>query len=165
VLSLQTITKSSGSDPNEIIGVYFAAQIDRGDVDIRSPDFVLTKVNGARALGFFIALSAIGATAVLMQTASRVVDLAGQYNYVPFISNWLSNWNEHLETPMNSFIALFVWCSVLTLIVPGESAFEVLVKIEQYSAYLFFFIAAIGALVSLLLLQNLYRVVVYIHPH
>ena len=67
MLNVATVIGATGSDPNEIIGIYFAAQIDQGDVDIAASDFSLTKIKGARALGFFIALSAFGAAAVLMQ--------------------------------------------------------------------------------------------------
>ncbi|CAG8547321.1 4865_t:CDS:2 [Paraglomus brasilianum] len=147
VLNVATVIGTKGTDPNEIIGVYFAAQIDQGDVDIVGSNVTLAKIKAARALSFFIALSAFGAAAVLMQSASRVVDLAGQHNYVPFISGWLSTWNDRLGTPVNSFISLFVWCSILTMIVPGNSSFEFLVKIEQYTMYFFFLLAAIGALV------------------
>jgi len=64
VLNVGTVIGTTGSDPNEIIGIYFAAQIDRGSVDTVSPD---AKVKGARALAFFIALSAFGTAGVLMQ--------------------------------------------------------------------------------------------------
>ena len=67
MLNVATVIGADGSNPNEIIGIYFAAQIDQGDVNIAATDFSLTKIKGARALGFFIALSAFGASAVLMQ--------------------------------------------------------------------------------------------------
>jgi len=92
-----------------------------------------------------------------------VVDLAGQHNYVPLISGWLSTWNDRLGTPVNSFISLFVWCSILTMIVPGDSSFEFLVKIEQYAEYFFFLLAAIGALVCVLFTKNLSYFIMLIH--
>ena len=95
-------------------------------------------------------------------SASRVVDLAGQHNYVPLISNWLSTWNERLGTPVNSFIALFAWCSILTLVVPGNSSFEFLASIEQYSVYFFFLLAAIAALVCVLFTKN-YMMLILFH--
>ncbi|CAG8474113.1 5887_t:CDS:2 [Paraglomus brasilianum] len=143
VLNVSTITGNTGSDPNEIIGIYFATQISHVNDEIDNPDATDKAV---RALAFFIALSAFGAAAVLMQSASRVIELAGQHNYVPFISTWLSTWNARLGTPVNSFIALFAWCSILTLIVPGSSPFEFLAELEQYSAYFFLLLTAIGAL-------------------
>ncbi|CAG8534258.1 6850_t:CDS:10 [Paraglomus occultum] len=143
VLDVSTITGSTGSDPNEIIGIYFATQISKVNDEIENPD---ANIKTARALAFFIALSAFGAAAVLMQSASRVVEKAGEHNYVPYISTWLTTWNTRLGTPVNSFIALFTWCSFLTLIVPGSSPFEFLTELEQYSAYFFFLLTAIGAL-------------------
>ena len=67
VLNVTSVIGAKGSNPNEIIGIYFAAQIDEENADFSDPDFPLTKVKGARALGFFITLSAFGAAAVLMQ--------------------------------------------------------------------------------------------------
>ena len=67
MLNVATVIGTKGTDPNEIIGVYFAAQIDQGDVDIVGSNVTLAKIKAARALSFFIALSAFGASAVLMQ--------------------------------------------------------------------------------------------------
>jgi len=61
VLNVTSVTgNGSGSNPNEIIGIYFVAQIAQKNVP-------LTEIKEARALSFFIALSAFGASAVLMQ--------------------------------------------------------------------------------------------------
>ncbi|CAG8526370.1 5183_t:CDS:2 [Ambispora gerdemannii] len=124
---------TGGSDPSEIIAGQFALNV--GGLKL------------ARALSFFVCLSAFGALAAMMWSGSRVIVAAAKANYIPIFSPWLTKWNSKTDTPINALIAQSVWCSVIILFCPYDDPFQFLVVISEYTSWVFFGLSALGLLV------------------
>ncbi|CAG8598640.1 11889_t:CDS:10 [Ambispora leptoticha] len=84
---------TGGFDPSEIIAGQFALNVGG--------------LNLARALSFFVCLSAFGALAAMMWSGSRIIVAAAKANYIPIFSPWLSAWNNKTDTPINALLSQY----------------------------------------------------------
>ncbi|CAG8598905.1 4410_t:CDS:2 [Ambispora gerdemannii] len=119
------------SEPSEIIAGRFAFQVGG--------------FNLARALSFFICLSAFGALAANTWAGSRVIVASAKNNYIPF-SQWLRKWNKTTHTPIFALITQAVWCSLIIIIYPQNDPFKFFINLGQHCMWVFLFLSALGLL-------------------
>ncbi|CAG8658713.1 8127_t:CDS:2 [Ambispora gerdemannii] len=126
------LSKITGNtEPSEIIAGRFAFQVGG--------------FNLARALSFFICLSAFGALAANVWAGSRVIVAAAKRNYIPF-SSWLQKWNGHTDTPIFALLTQAVWSSLIIIFYPHNDPFKFFINVGGHCMWIFLFLSASGLL-------------------
>ncbi|CAG8621246.1 13500_t:CDS:2 [Ambispora leptoticha] len=124
------LSKITGSnEPSEIIAGKFALQVGG--------------FNLARALSFFVSLSAFGALAANVWAGSRVIVAAAKSKYIPYR---LQQWNRTTDTPIYALIAQAVWCSLIIIFYPHNDPFKFFVNLGEYCLDIFVLLSVLGLL-------------------
>ncbi|CAG8480553.1 5254_t:CDS:2 [Ambispora leptoticha] len=137
------LSKITGSnEPSEIIAGRFAFQV--GGFKF------------ARALSFFVCLSAFGAVAADVWAGSRVIVAAAKRDYIPF-SSWLRRWDQNTDSPINALLAQAIWCALIIIFYPYNDPFAFFVSLGVYCMWIFLFLSALGLLIMRFTYPNLHR--------
>nr|CAG8472420.1 3130_t:CDS:10 [Entrophospora candida] len=134
IVSSDDINKP-GKDFNEVIAAFFAKKIGGEKF--------------ARALAFFVSLSAFGAASSMTWSGSRVIVAAAKDNLIPFYSDGLKRWHNEYFTPYNALIVQYLWCIIVFITIGGafsSDSFKVLSDFGTYVVWIFYFLASVGLL-------------------
>ncbi|CAG8559344.1 11499_t:CDS:2 [Ambispora gerdemannii] len=137
---LSTIT--GNNEPSEIIAGQFALQVGG--------------FNLARALSFFVCLSAFGVLAASIWVGSRIIVAAAKRDYIPFSSRF-EKWNESTDTPIFALITQAIWSSLIIIFYPHNDPFKFFVSLGEYCMWVFLFLTVLGLLFLRYSKPNLFR--------
>ncbi|KAJ2765532.1 methionine permease, partial [Coemansia nantahalensis] len=101
---------------------------------------------GQIALPVFIGLSVLGAICAQTYGVSRLLDSANEVGFVPYGRLICGN-HRRLGTPVNSLAIGYVLTLVYLFAPPPGKVFDLLVDFVQWSTWLFYGLAAAGAIV------------------
>ncbi|KAJ2783714.1 methionine permease [Coemansia javaensis] len=101
---------------------------------------------GKIALPVFIGLSVLGAICAQTYGVSRLLDSANEVGFVPYGRRICGN-NRRLGTPVNSLVIGYALTMLYLLAPPPGKVFDLLVDFVQWSTWLFYGLAAAGAIV------------------
>ncbi|KAJ2820725.1 hypothetical protein GGI24_004402 [Coemansia furcata] len=101
---------------------------------------------GRIALPVFIGLSVLGAICAQTYGVSRLLDSANEVGFVPYGHRICGN-NKKLGTPVYSLVIMYGLTMIYLLAPPPGKVFDLLVDFVQWSTWLFYGLAAAGAIV------------------
>ncbi|KAJ2848456.1 hypothetical protein IWW36_003286 [Coemansia brasiliensis] len=101
---------------------------------------------GQIALPIMIGLSVLGAICAQTYGVSRLLDSANEVGFVPFGRRLCGN-HRRLGTPVNALVMVYVLTLLYLLAPPPGKVFDLLVDFVQWSTWLFYGLAAAGAIV------------------
>ncbi|KAJ1734838.1 methionine permease [Coemansia biformis] len=120
-----------------------------GSEEILAAEFtyrVFGQTVGKVVLPVFIGLSVLGAICAQTYGVSRLLDSANEVGFVPHGHKICGN-HKRLGTPVNSLAIVYVLTLVYLLAPPPGKVFDLLVDFVQWSTWLFYGLAAAGAIV------------------
>ncbi|KAI9468786.1 hypothetical protein H4R22_002575 [Coemansia sp. RSA 1290] len=101
---------------------------------------------GQIALPIMIGLSVLGAICAQTYGVSRLLDSANEVGFIPFGRRLCGN-HRRLGTPVNALVMIYVLTLLYLLAPPPGKVFDLLVDFVQWSTWLFYGLAAAGAIV------------------
>ncbi|KAJ2393779.1 hypothetical protein GGI23_004962, partial [Coemansia sp. RSA 2559] len=101
---------------------------------------------GRVALPVLIGLSVLGAICAQTYGVSRLLDSANQVGFIPHGARICGN-HTSLGTPVTSLVIMYMLTLVYLLAPPPGKVFDLLVDFVQWSTWLFYGLAAAGAIV------------------
>ncbi|KAJ1811631.1 hypothetical protein LPJ56_004223 [Coemansia sp. RSA 2599] len=120
-----------------------------GSEEILAAEFtnrVFGRFVGRVALPVFIGLSVFGAICAQTYGVARLLDSANAVGFVPMGRLFCGN-HPRLQTPVASLAVMYVLTLVYLLAPPPGRVFDLLVDFVQWSTWLFYGLAAAGAIV------------------
>lgn len=101
---------------------------------------------GRIVLPVFIGLSVLGAICAQTYGVSRLLDSANEVGFVPYGRKICGN-HKRLGTPVASLVIMYVLTLIYLLAPPPGKVFDLLVDFVQWSTWLFYGLAAVGAII------------------
>ncbi|KAI8320080.1 amino acid transporter [Martensiomyces pterosporus] len=101
---------------------------------------------GRIALPILIGLSVLGTITAQTYGVSRLLDSANEVGFVPYGNRICGN-HKKLGTPVYSLVIMYVLTLVYLLAPPPGKVFDLLVDFVQWSTWLFYGLAAAGAII------------------
>ncbi|KAJ3092797.1 hypothetical protein HK102_002725 [Quaeritorhiza haematococci] len=116
----------------ELLGSVFAAK-------------VFGRTIGEKVMPFLIASCAYGACSTAVFGAARIIQAAAAQGMLPKPDFFKRN-NSLLNTPLNALLLNFLVAALLICAPPGEKAFNFLIGLVTYPAWIFYGISLVGLL-------------------
>ncbi|KAJ1665714.1 methionine permease [Coemansia sp. RSA 1813] len=101
---------------------------------------------GRVALPVLIGFSVLGAICAQTYGVSRLLDSANHVGFIPYGTRICGN-HRRLGTPVNSLLIMYALTLIYLLAPPPGKVFDLLVDFVQWSTWLFYGLAAAGAIV------------------
>ncbi|KAJ2816409.1 hypothetical protein IWW50_006513, partial [Coemansia erecta] len=101
---------------------------------------------GQIALPILIGFSVFGAICAQTYGVSRLLDSANEVGFIPYGRRFCGN-HPRLGTPVNSLVAIYALTLLYLFAPPPGKVFDLLVDFVQWSTWLFYGLAAAGAIV------------------
>ncbi|KAJ1935879.1 hypothetical protein FBU59_005242 [Linderina macrospora] len=108
---------------------------------------------GKIVLPVFIGLSVLGAICAQTYGVSRLLDSANEVGFIPYGRKICGN-NKRTGTPIASLVIMYVLTMIYLLAPPPGKVFDLLVDFVQWSTWLFYGLAAVGAIVLRFTIPN-----------